>query len=90
MDALGAAWDPEAFMETEWTAETWAQSPWAPLVTEVSGSTPAPATTGSAAPLLAWDPSYWGTHSPQEAGWDARYWGARYWGARYWGTDAWQ
>ncbi len=90
VDALGAEWDPDAFMETEWTAETWAQSPWAPLVTEVSGSTPAPTTTGSAAPLLAWDPSYWGTHSPQEAGWDARYWGARYWGARYWGTDAWQ
>ena len=90
VDALGAPWDPEEFANTDWTADTWAQSPWAPLVAEIAGSAPAPARTGPAAPLLAWDPTYWGAHSPQEAGWDARYWGARYWGARYWGTDAWQ
>ena len=73
-----------------WTADSWAQSPWAPLVVEVVGYETAPEPTGAAAPLLAWDATYWGTRSPQEAGWDARYWGARYWGARYWGTDSWQ
>jgi serine protease AprX len=89
LDALGVPWVSEEFM-APWTADSWALSPWAPLVAEIPGSAPVPAATGPVAPRLAWDPEYWGARSPQEAGWDARYWGARYWGARYWGTDSWR
>jgi len=91
IDVLGAAWDPEAYMGTPWTAGSWAQSPWAPLVAEiVPGTVSAPPAEGPVAPLVAWDAEYWGARSAVEAGWDARYWGARYWGARYWGTSEWR
>jgi serine protease AprX len=89
VDVLGTPWNAQAFMEADWTAEGWARSPWAALVTEFRGFDLAPVASG-VGPRVSWDPSYWGTDSALEAGWDARYWGARYWGARYWGTDSWR
>jgi len=89
-DTRGAAWDGPAWAANPWTPGTWSNSPWAQLVSEIRGSAAAPAWTGPAAPLMAWEPAYFGARSPAEAGWDAKYWGAKYWGAKYWGTGAWQ
>jgi serine protease AprX len=89
VDALGLPWDPAAFAAAAWNRWTWPASPWAARVAEIRGSYPAPAWTGAAAPLAAWEATYWGARSPQAAGWDAKYWGAKYWGAKYWGAKYW-
>jgi serine protease AprX len=89
IDALGRPWDPAAYAAESWTAATWEGSPWAPLVDEVAGAGGG-APAGPAAPLVAWDPLYWGAHSWLAAGWDAKSWGAKAWGAKSWGTGLWQ
>ena len=53
------AWDPQQFMQAPWTADTWAQSPWAPLVAEIVRLRTVPTPSGAGAPLLAWDATYW-------------------------------
>jgi len=85
VDALGAPWDADAYAAARWSLATWAASPWAALVTEggvTAGRSPAP--------LLAWDPAYWGTPSGVPPGFDAKFWGAKFWGAKFWGTGLWQ
>jgi serine protease AprX len=89
VDALGRAWNATAYAAAQWDATTWEGSPWAPLATELpgaGGSAPA----GPAAPIVAWDPAYWGATSWVDANWDAKFWGAKFWGAKFWGTGLWQ
>jgi serine protease AprX len=89
IDALGRAWDPGAYAAQDWTAATWEGSPWAPLASETAGAGGS-AFAGPAAPLVAWDPTYWGAGSWIAAQWDAKFWGAKFWGAKFWGTSSWQ
>ena len=89
VDALGRAWDPAAYAAAQWDATTWEGSPWAPLATEIAGAGGS-APAGPAAPILAWDPAYWGARSWTAANWDAKFWGAKFWGAKFWGTGLWQ
>jgi hypothetical protein len=41
------------------------------------------------APLLAWEPGYWGAASAADAGFDAKFWTAKFWTAKFW-TGEWQ
>jgi serine protease AprX len=86
VDALGAPWDAAAYAAAQWTPATWASSPWAPLAVEAGSG----AVAGPAAPVLAWDPEYWGADFAPGAAWDAKFWGAKFWGAKFWGTDLWR
>jgi serine protease AprX len=85
VDALGRAWNG-----TAWDATPWEGSAWAPLATELPGAGGSAPAAGPAAPIVAWDPSYWGAKSWVDANWDAKFWGAKFWGAKFWGTDLWQ
>jgi serine protease AprX len=89
VDALGRPWDAAAYAAQQWTAATWDGSPWAPLASETAGAGGS-APDGPAAPLLSWDPSYWGAGSALAAGFDAKAWGAKAWGAKAWGTATWR
>src|SRR3954452_4646944 len=89
VDALGRPWDAAAYAAAVWNATTWEGAAWAPLATEVPGAggiVPA----RPAAPIVAWDPAYWGATSWVDANWDAKFWGAKFWGAKFWGTGLWQ
>jgi serine protease AprX len=88
-DALGQQWDAAAYAAAQWTPATWEGAAWAPLASEISGAGGSPP-SGPAAPLVAWDPAYWGARSWVEANWDAKFWGAKFWGAKFWGTGLWQ
>ena len=88
-DALGRLWDAVAYAADNWTAATWTGSPWAPLAAETTGAGGS-APAGPAAPIVAWDPSYWGATSALAAGFDAKAWGAKAWGAKAWGSVLWQ
>ena len=89
VDALGRAWNPGAYAAAQWTLATWVGSPWASLVSELTGALGL-APSAPAAPRVSWDPASFGAHSALEAGWDAKFWGAKFWGAKFWGTDSWQ
>jgi serine protease AprX len=89
VDALGNRWDAAAYARVPWTQATWEGSPWAPLAAEATGAG-GNAPVGPAAPVVAWDPGYWGARSAPDAGWDAKFWGAKFWGAKFWGTGLWQ
>jgi serine protease AprX len=89
VDALGRAWDAAPLAAAPGNATTWEGSAWAPLATEIAGAG-GTAPTGPAAPMLAWEPSYWGATSWVDANWDAKFWGAKFWGAKFWGTGLWQ
>jgi serine protease AprX len=89
VDALGRTWDPAAYAAEMWTPTTWEGAAWAPLASQISGAGGS-APSGPAAPIVAWDPAYWGAPSWVEANWDAKFWGAKFWGAKFWGTGLWQ
>jgi serine protease AprX len=95
VDALGRPWDASAYAVSEWTQATWAASPWAQLATELAGAASAsagpsaPAGAGPVAPLLAWEPGYWGAASAPDAGFDAKFWTAKFWTAKFW-TGEWR
>src|SRR4051812_3937920 len=89
IDALGLPWDAAAFAAAQWTATTWEGAAWAPLASEISGAAGS-APSRPAAPIVAWDPAYYGATSWVEANWDAKFWGAKFWGAKFWGTGRWQ
>jgi len=92
VDALGRPWDASAYAASEWTQATWVASPWARLATELAGAasaTAAAAPVGPVAPLLAWEPGYWGAASAPDAGFDAKFWTAKFWTAKFW-TGEWQ
>ena len=87
VDALGRPWNASVYAASAWTQATWAASPWARLATELAGAAAAPA--GPLAPLLAWEPGYWGAASAPAAGFDAKFWTAKFWTAKFW-TGEWQ
>jgi serine protease AprX len=95
VDALGRPWDASAYAAAEWTQATWAASPWAQLAIELAGAASAsagpsaPAVSGPVAPLLAWEPGYWGAASAPDAGFDAKFWTAKFWTAKFW-TGEWR
>jgi serine protease AprX len=89
LDVLGRPWSAAEYAAEAWGPSTWPASPWAALVTETRGSDPVASGAGGAAPLVAWDPTYWGARSVSSAGWDAKSWGAKSWGAKSWGTALW-
>jgi serine protease AprX len=92
VDALGRPWNASAYAASEWTQATWVASPWARLATELAGAASAsaePSSAGPMAPLLAWEPGYWGAASAPDAGFDAKFWTAKFWTAKFW-TGEWQ